>query len=140
MTPSQAQRFVEEARLLIGVRYRHGSRSRFSLDCAGIVVVPLAAVGRRVRDDRTYAMGAWGEHLYGLLATEFGPAVDDQRPGDVLLIRWYKTGHLGVLGDHPDGGLSVIHTDNLHGVVEQRYKGPIQKCTVATYRPFKELE
>ncbi len=135
---ANASTFVAEARKLLGIRFRHGGRTRFSLDCWGVIVTPLAAIGRCVSDDKVYSMGAWRPDIPSLLEAEFGPPVADKLAGDIVLIRWAKTAHMGILADHPDGGLSIIHMNNIHGVVEHRYIGPMLKATLVVYRPFKE--
>lgn len=128
--------FVESARSMKGAKWRHGARKSWSVDCIGLVVRALEKAHRPVKDQKLYGREVWGEHLREACRVEFGEPVTDYRAGDIALIRWGNTAHMGILADHPDGGISIIHAHNLHGVVEQTYSGPVQKCTVAVFRPF----
>jgi hypothetical protein len=45
------------------------------------------------------------------------------QPGDVVVCRWgIQPQHLGIVGDHPSGGLSIIHAESRRAakVVEHR--------------------
>ncbi len=128
--------FVSAARAMIGAKWSHRARKDWAVDCIGLVVVALEKVGRPVRDQKRYGREAWGDHLMTACQREFGDPVTDWRSGDIALIRWGNTAHMGVVANHPDSGLSIIHAHNVHGVVEQGLSGPIVKCIVAVYRPF----
>lgn len=63
--------------------------------------------------------------------------IEQRRMGDVALIRWKQgePSHVAVIGDHPGGGLTLIHAHNLHGVIENGLSGPYLDCIVEVYRP-----
>lgn len=63
------------------------------------------------------------------------------RPGDVLLMRWHRTGgadlfnHVALVTDYPLGGLAIIHALAQAGtVVEHRYAEPWVRRTVEVFR------
>lgn len=116
------QDVVAEARSFLGVRWLHQGRSRDGLDCAGLVVAvgttcrgldcPLPDYPRASRDEQMLELA--GQHLV---------AIDkaDMRPGDVVVLAFEKQRHMGLLGDYPYGGLSLIHAYLPNRkVVEQR--------------------
>jgi cell wall-associated NlpC family hydrolase len=46
---------VEEARSMIGTKFRHGGRSRISVDCAGLVAVVAQSLGFEFSDEPRYS-------------------------------------------------------------------------------------
>lgn len=134
MTPETV---VEAARSLRGARWRHRGRQRWAVDCLGLLDLSFAAAGRILPTPRIYGREPWDDQLRRGLREEFGGPVDPPwQPGDVALIRWHngEPSHVGILGDHPHG-LSLIHSHNLHGVVEIGLSGPYLKAIVEVYRP-----
>jgi hypothetical protein len=53
---SDAERaaFIAEARTYLGVRFGHQGRSRHKLDCIGLCVVAMHAIGRPLWDSPAY--------------------------------------------------------------------------------------
>ena len=45
---------VAEARSYVGCKWRHRGRSRFGIDCVGLIVAATAAGGVQMRDRRDY--------------------------------------------------------------------------------------
>jgi len=118
----------EAARAYLGTPFRHQGRSRSGLDCIGLLVLALADAGRAVADVTTYGRDPHNGLLEANLIREFGPAIakEDARPGDLVAMAYLGrvTRHVAVLGDYPEGGLSLIHTDQTLGrVVEHRLDG-----------------
>lgn len=129
--------FIDEARKLKGARWRHRGRTPWALDCIGLIVVAGRPAGLLAADETVYGREPWDDRLRSGCRDRWGEPVEDPSPGDVALIRWKKgePSHLGIVGDHPDGGLSLIHSHNLHGVVEVSLSGRYLECVVEVYRP-----
>lgn len=105
---------VRVARSYIGTPFHHmGRRPGVGLDCAGLLV----CVARELKlvapdfDTPAYAPTPDGTSMFKWCAqymTPLGGAF--MGPGDVvLLITDESPQHLGLLGDYPYGGLSIIH-------------------------------
>lgn len=136
-----AELFIEHARSLKGTRWRHRGRKPWAVDCLGLIALSLEAAGMQVQDETRYGREPWDDSLRKGLAERFGDPVDDWRAGDIALIRWRKDepSHLGILADHPRGGLSVIHAHNLRGVIEHAVDGSrIHDCIIEVYRPWPD--
>lgn len=131
---------MEGARLLKGARWRHRGRKRWAVDCVGLVVLAAKHAGEDVQDEARYGREPWEDRLRAGLLSRYGAPVTDWRVGDVALIRWRKgePSHLGIIGNHPHGGLSLIHAHNLHGVVEVSLSGPYLPCVVEVFRPWQD--
>lgn len=133
-----AAAFVTAARELKGARWRHRGRKPWAVDCIGLLVVAGRKAGLGAADEEGYGREPWEDRLRQGLRARFGEPVQDWRAGDVAVICW-KAGepsHVGILGDHPHGGLTIIHAHNLHGVVEHSLAGHVKDCVVECYRPF----
>lgn len=132
--------FVSAARELLGVKWRHRGRSLRGVDCVGLV----ALAGQRSAlpnaiDVSGYGREPWDDQLRKGCDERWGAPVDDVRAGDIVLVRWgvREPSHLAIVGDHPLGGLTVIHAHTLHGVIEQRLDARLRKAVVAVYRPWE---
>lgn len=135
-----AERFVAEARKMIGVRWRHQSCKAWAVDCLGLVRYCLIHAGwsKPINIPRGYGREPWDDQLrQGLQAHMGAPLLDGWQPGDIPLFRWGKgePSHVGILANHPHGGLSVIHASNLHNVVETRLVANLLACVEEVYRP-----
>ena len=134
------ERVVSQARAMIGVPWRHQGRKPWAVDCIGLVGVSLVAAGWPGAVDwpKGYGREPWDDMLRRGLRERFGnPVSDAWRPGDVPLFRWGKAdpSHVGVLADHPHGGISIIHASNRRGVVETLLSGRLLGCVIEVYRP-----
>lgn len=137
----RADAFVAGARALKGAKWGHRGRKPWRVDCVGLLILAARSAGREVPDEKIYGREPWEDQLRRCLRERFGDPVSDAwRPGDVPLIRWRKgePSHIGIIGDHPDGGLSLIHAHNLHGVVECSLSGPYLAVVVEVYRPWQD--
>lgn len=108
---------VEIARSYLGVRWAHQGRSRYRLDCIGLLVKAFPWV----KDTKGYSRDPHDGLLERLVAEQFGPAVnsDTLQFGDVVLMAFPRVvRHVGIVGDHPLG-LSLIHTDAMLGRVTE---------------------
>lgn len=136
---SPAVPLVEAARRLLGARWRHRGRKPWAVDCVGLVVLSARHAGIATDDERGYGREPWEDRLRQGCARRFGPALPpgEARPGDVALIQWDRRGpsHMGIIGDRPGGGLTLIHAHNRMGVIEQSLSGRVRAVVVEVYRP-----
>lgn len=109
--------FVGEARKWLGVPWVHQGRSRDGVDCVGL----LLCVGRDLAltefDFRNYRYANDPAMLFDL-ADQHMTRIDlaQAQPGDVVTISYPGVPHhMGILGNYPNGGLSLIHALNLWG-------------------------
>ena len=132
------QKFIQGARSLLGATWRHRGRKPWAVDCLGLLVLSGKEVGVQIEEPRVYGREPWDDQLRKGLQKHFGdplPAAEGL-PGDIALIRWRngEPSHVAILAEHPLGGLSMIHSHNLYGVVEVRVAHPFDKCIVEVYR------
>jgi hypothetical protein len=110
------------------------------VDCLGLLVLSLAAAGYDVSRDRVdYGREPWRDGLRQALQSHFGAPVTPWRVGDVALIKWdnqQEPAHLGILGDYPYGGFSLIHAYSAVAVTEHRLDEVWRKRIVEVYRPW----
>ena len=133
-----AELFVATARSLKGARWRHRGRKPWAVDCIGLVVLSLQGAGvEAIEDETRYGREPWDNRLRAGLQRRFGTPVEDWRPGDIALIRFRQDepSHVGIIAEHPDGGLTLIHAHNVRGVVEVSLSGPYLQWLVEVYRP-----
>lgn len=135
MTPAEV--FVAEARKLKGTRWRHRGRKPWAVDCIGLVALAGSAAGLLAADEEGYGREPWEDRLRIGCRARWGEPVQDPQPGDIALFRWGagEPSHMGILGDHPDGGLTLIHAHNIQGVVEGRLAGKMAAQLVEVFRP-----
>lgn len=135
-----AAAFIEGARKLKGARWRHRGRKPWAVDCVGLLILAAQDAGLEVEDERIYGREPWEQQLPRALRLRFGDPVKEWRPGCIALIRWGQgePSHIGIFGNHPSGGLSLIHAHNLHGVVECSLSGPYVPCVVEVFWPWRD--
>lgn len=132
------------ARRYVGVPWVHRGRSSERIDCVGLAVVAAQELGWAVEDLADYPRHTSGNRLQAQIEKNLGapvcvfPALEDLQPNDVVTLRYGKHGrmrHVGVVGVHPEGGLSLIHADGRIGrVVEQRIDAQSITRFVNVYR------
>lgn len=138
------ERFVEEARALVGTRFRHQGRSETEgVDCLGLVVVAADRAGwpeARERDRTDYRRRPDAEHLRALLSGNLQRLnVDQRQHGDILLmVEGGITAHMGVVDLAPEEGTRarerMIHAyAPLRGVIRE-YLNLAHRRAVAAYR------
>jgi hypothetical protein len=140
---SEAHTFVTAARAMKGTRWRHRGRKPWAVDCVGLIVLAAKAAGRQLDDEPIYGREPWDDQLRKGLRRRFGDPLSAGEPrecGDIALIRWHQgePSHVAIIGDHPEGGLSLIHAHNIHGVVECALSGPYESCVIEVYRPWRD--
>ena len=135
------QSFIAGARKLKGTRWRHRGRKPWAVDCVGLIVLAARDAGFNLDDEPQYGREPWEDQLRKGLRARFGdPVAEPWQPGDITLIRWQRgePSHVAIIGNHPDGGLTIIHAHNLHGVVECSLAGYYRDCVIEVYRPTWE--
>lgn len=137
-----AREFIDAARKLRGARWRHRGRKPWAVDCIGLVALAARESGLDTPDEQGYGREPWEDRLRKGLRARLGEPLPkgDARPGDIALVRWTEAepSHIGIVGDHPDGGLTLIHSTNLAGVIEQSMTAEVLLAVIEVYRPWKD--
>jgi cell wall-associated NlpC family hydrolase len=132
------EEFVRQARKLLGAKWRHRGRKPWAVDCVGLLALAGAKSGLVAADVEGYGREPWDQLLERGCRERWGDPVplEQARAGDVAIFRWGRgePSHIGVLGDHPEGGLTLIHSHNLRGVVECSLRGRYLEAIVEVYR------
>ena len=142
LTDAERVGFIASARNLVGVPFRHRGRSRRGIDCVGEVALALSAVGRTAEDRRSYGRNPANDGLREVCEAHFGAPVRDMQAGDVPLFAWWDDtrnrdpNHVGILFDHPNGGLALVHAlAQNKRVIAHRLDDFALARIVAVYRP-----
>lgn len=127
---------VTAARGYLGVPWRHLGRGRTGVDCIGLALLSLAAVGIDVPDPAPYERVPQGTRLLsGIL--DHAERVAAAEPGDVLLFRLgLYGGHVGIATDHPVYHVpAVLHAyaPRKH-VVEQPMDAELRAALLGAFR------
>ena len=130
--------FIAAARGFMHARWRHQGRRPEAMDCLGLVVLSLAAVGVIVRDRTDYARTPYSRALAASLREHFGPPVprEQLRPADIVTMAWAgEESHVAIVTDHPEG-LGLIHCYlDARRVVEHRLSPEYLDRIIEGYRP-----
>lgn len=133
---------VSAARSCLMIKFRHRGRTERGLDCAGLVWRSYHLCGVDLPDFRLYSMepSAHGPKLTDYVKTALGDPipVKDLSPGDVVVLRFEREPHhMGLIGDYPYGGLSLIHACGHNNRVIEHRLAPEQlaRITHAFRRP-----
>jgi hypothetical protein len=163
LTALERAAFLRCVRSYINVPFGHQGRKPWKLDCAGLLLVSMQGFARNVpfTDDRVGAfVREWGgrptvdleaygrtpfkDGLQRVLEDNAGPAVEGPPvAGDVVLMRFRgDPQHVGVITNHPEGGLRLVHTDSavagyasLGRVTEHRFDAKWSSHVFAVHRP-----
>lgn len=137
MTP---EAFSKAARELVGAKWRHHGRQKHAVDCIGLIALAFRGCGMSFDDEISYGREPINDLLRKGAIRRWGNPLprENAKVGSILLMRWGKAPprHTGIVAAHPDGGLSVIHATNLHGVVEQRYEGIVYAAVTDVFWPW----
>lgn len=109
---------LERARACLGVKWKHQGRNpEIAIDCAGLLIHAFEVE----EETPQYGREPYAGLMEATLERFLGPPIDGpMQPGDVVAMAY--TGsirHCGMIGDHPNGGLSLIHTDSILGHVTE---------------------
>lgn len=134
ITPAE---IVTTARRWLGTSYCHAGRSRFGLDCSGLLIVVAWELGIWEREFNPQDYGlkdAWrllNEHLGARCETL--PDWREARPGDVILQRYHlraEAGHAAIVSGFDGTYWRTIHAcPFLKRVVEQRL-AHVERCQI----------
>lgn len=135
-----AEKAIAEARSYVGCKWRHRGRSRFGIDCIGLLVASMAAGGVEMRDRRDYGRTPWMDGLEQEMRDHFGDPIPlaDAQPGDVVLMRWddrSEPSHVGILADSRHARLALIHSYSLTQVIEHDLDTVWSDRIVMVFRP-----
>lgn len=111
-TPEERLAAIAAARGFLGVRWGHHGRGR-RLDCLGMVHAAARAVRPSIPDLPTdYGRLPHSGTLRARMCEWLGePVQREPVPGDV--VSWHLAGdenHVGLVTDHPDYGIGLIHS------------------------------
>lgn len=157
LTALERAAFLRCVRSFINVPFGHQGRKPWKLDCAGLWLlamqgwrrnVPFTAdpVGELVRewegrptvDLEAYGRTPFRDGLQRVVEDNAGPPVEGPPiAGDGVLMRFKcDPQHVGIIADHPEGGLRLIHTDSsVRRVTEHRFDEKWSSHVFAVYRP-----
>lgn len=140
MSPERAK-MLEYARSIVKqAKWRHRGRKPWAVDCIGILVLSVEAAGGTIQDTQHYGREPWNDKLREHLQMRFGDPIplDQAQPGDIALFKWpdKEPSHIGILGDYPHGGFSLIHANMDLGVVEHALAGAWLRLLHEVYRSW----
>jgi len=129
---------IEAARSYVGCPWRHRGRSRFGIDCLGLIIKALEAGGLTVQDRLNYGRVPWQDGLEQALLDYLGEPVNEAiQAGDIALIHlpdnpWPS--HLALIARH-DNRFTLIHSQSELQVCEHGLSDEWLMRIVARYRP-----
>jgi len=123
------QEIINAARNYLGVRYKHQGRTKFGLDCLGLVVRVAHDLSLSNEDSTDYGSVPDGKRLMREMDARLDITMD-AKPGDVLLMRFDKNPqHLAIMTDK-----GIIHSyAQVRGVVEHGLDDEWAKRIVRSY-------
>jgi len=128
---------IECARSYVGCKWRHRGRSRFGIDCIGLVIKALQAGGIAFKDRLDYGRDARENGLERELREHFGEPVNDAlQAGDIVLMHFEEQtapNHVGIIGIHNER-LTLIHSSGELLVCEHGLEGEWLSRIVARFR------
>lgn len=128
---------VAMARSFVGCKWRHRGRTRFGIDCVGLVAAAVEAGGIPFEDRQDYGREPFEYGLERALTERFGEPVKDRKAGDVVMMRWEsrpEAGHVGIL-DEREGQLWLIHSHSMSSVIAHRIDEHWENLILEVFRP-----
>lgn len=140
LTPDESAALVAACRSQLNVRFRHaGRKPGTGFDCAGLIAWGLLEIGKPIADRKGYGREPYRDGLRETLLANFGPPVpvEDLQAGDVALMTFaQEPRHVGLLFDHPGGGLAIVHTyGTVKRVVEHSLNAQWRGWITEVFRP-----
>jgi cell wall-associated NlpC family hydrolase len=139
LTDSERALFVATARGYLRTPFKHQGRSARGLDCVGLCLVSLDALGRPYFDAKAYSKYPRRQGLREALVRNLGDPVPLQsmREGDVALMRFKgEPSHVGIVTHYPHGGFALIHSfAQMKEVVEHRMDEEWLRYIIEVFRP-----
>ena len=104
----KTQSIIDAARACLGTPFHHQGRAPgLGLDCIGLIITALTAVGKSVRDRADYGRRPDGQSLVAALIDHGATRVEEIEAGDVLLFRYDNQPQHVALATSPD---TIIHS------------------------------
>jgi len=128
---------IAEARSYVGTKWAHRGRSRFGVDCIGLIVAALKAGGFDFADRQDYGRTPWKNGLEIELRARMGDPVNDMRAGDIAMMRWNERvnpSHVGVIAEG-GRGFTLIHSCSMTSVCEHDIDSLWLDRIVMVFRP-----
>lgn len=139
LTDEERAAFIDAARTYLGVKFKHQGRSRNGVDCVGLCVLAMQAIGRTCFDAKTYSRHAQKQGLRAALVRNLGEPIakDQMRAGDIVLMAFVgEPSHVGIITNHPYGGFALLHTfAQMKKVVEHRMDEQWMDYISEVFRP-----
>lgn len=113
---TQQEEIVRHARSMLGMRWAHQARGENGkVDCAGLVLLAAKEIGHLDWDiPSDYARTAKPEEMLEVCRKHLIEITRaDLRPGDIVVLRYPDTNHIGICGDYPPSPhkhVSIIHS------------------------------
>jgi cell wall-associated NlpC family hydrolase len=135
------QPVVDAARAYLGVPYDHQGRSRFGIDCCGLVVLAARGCGIEVEDARGYSRVPDGKTFLGHIEKQMlRIPLSELRPGDVLAFTFLRDPQHAAIVTQTAPVLKIIHAHmRVRKVVEHALDDAWMRKITSAYR-FKGLE
>lgn len=113
---------VLEARKFLGVPWKHQGRDERGVDCAGLVLKVAHGLGLSTFDTADYLRTSSDQTMLRLCRDHL-IEVSLFKTGDIPVIKYDNSRHIGFFGDYPGGSLSLIHAYSRRPrkVVEHRF-------------------
>lgn len=121
MEPDRIAAIIAAARRCLGTPFHHqGRQPRHGIDCIGLIVVALRAIGLTVHDHTNYSRRPDGKSLLAALTEHGAKPVSKIQPGDILLFRYDNQPQHVALATEPD---RMIHSFAVAGEVVETIIG-----------------
>lgn len=111
MTQQQLE-IVAAARSMLGVKWQHQARGTDRTDCLGLVLYAAQGQGlENVDIPNDYERNGSPDAMLSVCRKHLVELErKDLQPGDLVVLRYPTTNHIGIVGDYPVAGhLSIIH-------------------------------
>lgn len=134
---------ISAARGFLGASFKHRGRTPSGVDCLGLVVLAMRAIGYEMADRKVYGRDPSQDGIALAARAHFGDPVWRKgdplslQAGDVVLMQWHgQPNHVAIVTDYPYGGLAVIHAlAQEQRVVEHRLSDPWPRRLIEGFRP-----
>jgi cell wall-associated NlpC family hydrolase len=144
LSAAERTAFIAAARSFLDTPFKHRGRTEGGVDCLGLVVLSMRAIGHEMADKKVYGRDPVNDGIAAAARAHFGEPVwtrgqslDCLRAGDVLLMQWHQQpNHVAIVTDYPFGGLAVIHSlKQNERVVEHRLSSPWPRRILEGFSP-----
>lgn len=122
---------IASARALVGVPWKHQGRTRFGVDCIGLIDLSFRGAGidwaqlMGVADKRNYGRGAQPELLQ--MVRDYCEPISQPVDGCLIVMKFPTERYPRHFGIYAGG--NIIHADERVGhVIEHGYRGVWERC------------